>query len=402
MLKKRSDEVSARPLVSVIIPTHNRAALLQRALDSIFSQWGLGVEFDLETIVVDDGSMDSTAAVLAEFPQARYLRLSSHRGASAARNAGIEASHGTFICFLDDDDVWLPGRLRLQVPILERHPKAGAVYSQVLSTDSGKTDPSLKRAVSGNIFEALLSGTMMCIHSVLIRKEALDKVGYFDESLSTYEDWDLWLRLSFHYPFVFAPGLVAVWLVSPRGLWQSGDRKKENTEHVVEKALQMLPHSARSAEIERTTRARLALEYGKTWADILDALRTYPFLVRYGWARHWVSRAIRKLALKSEAPLRTVQDLCTQVKDATKSDPGVMFRWRVRQTLAKSWAETASSLAVRPARQKDAAHAAMHAVILAPSLLLRSALVPIILRGALAFCVGSAPESDLTSEHRGQ
>src|SRR6516162_2547473 len=133
---------ATRPLVSVIIATRNRAALLGRALDSVFSQWGLGVEFDLDVIVVDDASTDSTATVVAEYPQVRYLRLSTQRGVSAARNAGIEASRGTFVCFLDDDDVWLPGRLRLQLPVLERHPEAGAVYSQVLNTYSGETDPS--------------------------------------------------------------------------------------------------------------------------------------------------------------------------------------------------------------------------------------------------------------------
>src|SRR6516162_9246773 len=143
--------MSKRPLVSVIIPTRNRAALLQRALDTVFAQWGLGTEFDLEAIVVDDGSTDSTAAVLVGFPQVRCVRLSRHGGASAARNAGIEASQGDFICFLDDDDVWLPGRLRLQIPVLERHPEAGAVYSHVLNMITGKPFPGSARDACGSI-----------------------------------------------------------------------------------------------------------------------------------------------------------------------------------------------------------------------------------------------------------
>jgi glycosyltransferase involved in cell wall biosynthesis len=384
----------------VIIPTHNRAALLQRALDSVFSQWGLGVEFDLDVIIVDDGSTDSTAAVVAEFSQVRCLRLSSQRGASAARNAGIKTSRGAFICFLDDDDVWLPGRLRLQLPVLQRHPKAGAVYSQVLNTDSGKAYPSSSRAVSGQIFEALLAGNFMCVHSVLVRKEALDETGYFDEELSTYEDWDLWFRLSLRFPFVFAPGLVGVYLVSPRGLWQSAEREKENTERVIEKALQMLPDSTHSAELRRITRGRLALEYGKTWSEVLDVLRTYAFLVRYGWARHRVSRWMRKLALASESPLATLQKLCSELTEVGKCNAGVRNGWGIRQTVAKSWAETACSLAARPTRQKDAAYAAMHAVILKPSLLLRGALAPIIIRGVLAFCIAPAPDSNATPRHR--
>jgi glycosyltransferase involved in cell wall biosynthesis len=282
--------VSARPLVSVIIPTHNRAALLQRALDSVFSQWGLGVEFDLDVIVVDDGSTDSTAAVVAEFAQVRCLCLSSQLGASAARNAGIKASRGTFICFLDDDDVWLPGKLRLQVPVLERYPEAGAVYSQVFHQRVGKARPPSSRAVSGSIFNALLTGDFYILtHSVLIRSEAIKKTGYFDESLSTSEDWDLWLRLSFHFPFIFAPGLVGVYLASPRKPSLSELRTKEDTERVLAKAMQMLPE-ARSAELKRTVRVRRALDYATTWDEVLAALRTYPFMMRYLWARHCVSR----------------------------------------------------------------------------------------------------------------
>src|SRR5260370_9471328 len=156
----------ARPEVSVIIPTRNRAPLLARALDSVFSQEGHGDQFDLETIVVDDGSTDSTTAVVGEYAQVHYLRLSTPRGASAARNAGIEASRGVYICFLDDDDVWLPGRLKLQIPVLERHPEAGAVYSQVFHTLYGKAWPPSSHAVSGWIFETLLSPhNLFTVHS---------------------------------------------------------------------------------------------------------------------------------------------------------------------------------------------------------------------------------------------
>src|SRR5712691_3895396 len=229
--------MSARPLVSVIIPTRNRAALLARALDSVFSQYGLGEQFDLEVIVVDDGSTDATAAVVAEYAQVRYVRLPTNRGVAAARNAGIEASRGAFICFLDDDDVWLAGRLKLQIPAFRRHPEAGAVYSQVFDAHDGRAYPASSRAVSGRIFDALLSGNLIGgVGSVLIRHEALKKTGYFDESLPPCEDWDLWLRLSFHFPFVFVPGLVAVYLPSPRGLWQS--EKHKNNARVLEKALQ--------------------------------------------------------------------------------------------------------------------------------------------------------------------
>jgi len=396
--------MSARPLISVIIPTHNRAALLARALDSVFSQYGLGEQFDLEVIVVDDGSTDATATVVGEYAQVRCLRFSTNQGVAAARNAGIEAGRGAFICFLDDDDVWLPGRLKLQLPAFRRHPDAGAVYSQVFDAHDGKPYPASSRAVSGRIFDALLSGNLIGgVDAVLIRHEALTKTGYFDESLPPCEDWDLWLRLSFHFPIVFVPGLVAVYLPSLSGLWQSGE--KGNNARVIEKALQMVPDSRRFAELKRAARARTALKHGQTWAEIVAALRMHPSILRYSWARHYVSRWLLKLALRSEVPLSTLQELCAQMKGAT-SDPR-LSRWRVRQTVAKSWAETASSLALRPARQREAAYAATRAVALAPLLLVggtphapghqrRRALAPIIVRGALAFCFESMRSSETT------
>jgi glycosyltransferase involved in cell wall biosynthesis len=387
--------VTVRPLVSVIIATHNRAGLLGRALESVFTQDRLGEQFDVEVIVVDDCSTDSTPDVVREYSQVRYLRLSTRRGVSGARNAGIEASRGAFICFLDDDDVWLPGRLKLQLPVFERHPEAGAVYSQVFHTQSGKAYPEPSRAVSGWIFEALLSGNRMCVHSVLIRREAFEKTGYFDESLSSYEDWDMWLRLSFHFPFVFVPGLVAVYLVSPRGLWQSGVGAAENRARLIARALEMVPDSPQYAGLKRAARARVALADCPTWVKVLETLRTYPWVLRHDWARRYVTLWIRHLALKSESPLSTLRELCAQMK-AAAPDRRVRSRWGARQTVAKSWAAIACSLAVNPARQREAAYAAARAVTLAPSLLIRGALAPIIVRGIVASGVGGARRSEIT------
>jgi hypothetical protein len=192
---------------------------------------------------------------------------------------------------------------------------------------------------------------------------------------------------------VFAPGLVAVYLVTARGLWQTGTRAKENTERVIEKALRMLPDSPDYVELKRTARARLALEYSQAWTQVLEALRMYPFLVRYGWARQRVARWMRKLALKNDSPLSCLQEHCSQMKEAVESDTGLRNSWWVRQTIAKSWAETASYLAVRPAREREAAYAGARAAALAPSLLLRPAFAFLIFRGSLVFCLEWARSS---------
>ena len=120
-----------KPLVSVVIPTYNRAALLADALASVDAQVGTGSLFEVEIVVVDDASSDETAAVVQRHPSVRYIRHSTNRGGSAARNTGIAASTGSLIAFLDDDDLWLPNKLALQVPVLQAHPEAGGVYSHM-------------------------------------------------------------------------------------------------------------------------------------------------------------------------------------------------------------------------------------------------------------------------------
>src|SRR5262249_10110334 len=121
---------AARPLVSAIIPTRNRAHLLPGAIDSVLAQEGLGAQFDVEITVVDDASSDATSEVVRRYPAVRYIRLETQRGAAAARNAGIKASTGKYVAFQDDDDLWLPEKLRVQTAAMERHPEVGVVYGQ--------------------------------------------------------------------------------------------------------------------------------------------------------------------------------------------------------------------------------------------------------------------------------
>ena len=104
---------TSKPLVSVVIPTYNRAALLDEALSSAGAQVGAGTLFDVEIVVVDDASSNETPAAVRRHPTVRYIRHATNRGGSAARNTGIAASSGSLIAFLDDDDLWLPNKLVL-------------------------------------------------------------------------------------------------------------------------------------------------------------------------------------------------------------------------------------------------------------------------------------------------
>lgn len=122
------------PTVSVIIPTHNRANLIGKAIDSVLDQTCQ----DFEIIVIDDGSTDNTAEIVKGFDDFKihYISHELNRGTSAARNTGIKASRGEYIALLDSDDEWLPEKLDRQVEVLQDEPsEVGVVYSDVLYID---------------------------------------------------------------------------------------------------------------------------------------------------------------------------------------------------------------------------------------------------------------------------
>ncbi len=183
------------PLVSVIIPTRNRAHLLPRTLESVLRQ---STE-NLEVIVVDDGSTDSTGAVAAAAdPRVRVLRNPEPTGVSVARNRGIAAARGEWIAFCDDDDLWAPNKLPEQLTAAGR---AGAnwAYAGDVNVDdqlrvlSGgpPPDPAAVMALLPRCNPLASGGS-----NVVVRSSVLAEVGGFDPALRRTEDWDLWIRIA--------------------------------------------------------------------------------------------------------------------------------------------------------------------------------------------------------------
>src|SRR5712691_1887639 len=272
----RRAELRELPVVSVIIPTHNRADLLPEALDSVYAQEGLGECFEMQVIVVDDASTDATPQVMQQYPAVHYIRLATNQGESAARNAGIKASQGKYVAFLDDDDLWLPHRLRVQVPVLEENPEVGGVYGQNIIRGEGIENPGwpdAHRAPSGNVFQAFLLEDFISINTILVRREAFEKAGYFDESLKTMQYYDICLRLAFHVPFVFIPGSVAIQRYSRGGNWTVtvvGGVYEHTHTYVIERALGLLPDTAEYAEVKRQARAALFAEIAKSLVSVAE------------------------------------------------------------------------------------------------------------------------------------
>jgi GT2 family glycosyltransferase len=201
------------PLVSVITPTYSRAALLPRAIASVLSQDFI----DLELIVVDDGSNDGTQEVLAGIkdPRLSCIRFDQNRGIGAARHEAVSRARGELIAFVDSDDVWLPGKLRFQVEVLQRHPTIDVLFGDYRNINymehqdrSGfeQTERGLARVqvraleadvleITAGLPEALLVANVIGTCSmVVLRRGLFERVGNFDTRLSGPEDFELWWR----------------------------------------------------------------------------------------------------------------------------------------------------------------------------------------------------------------
>lgn len=176
------------PLISVIVPTYNRADYIAEAVESALAQ----TYAPLELIVVDDGSTDNTPVVLATYvDRLAYIRQ-ENRGIGAARNAGVARSAGEFVAFLDDDDRWLPDKLRLQMEAFREAPDLDAVYGhaeQFISPELDARSAARLRRFPGKAQPAPIA----C--ALLIRREGFDRVGPFDEALRIGVDMDWYARL---------------------------------------------------------------------------------------------------------------------------------------------------------------------------------------------------------------
>jgi glycosyltransferase involved in cell wall biosynthesis len=170
---------------------------------------------DLEIVVVDDASTDDTPDVCKRLDGIRYFRLTSNRGLAEARNEGMCASSADFVAFLDDDDQRLPGSLDLQLQALMSSAEAAFSYGRLLLSDPVHHLPTgviiPERAPHGDVFWDLLEQNFISPATVVARKEIVLAQGGFRSGLGGVEDWDLWLRLTEHWPVIVAEDAVAIY-----------------------------------------------------------------------------------------------------------------------------------------------------------------------------------------------
>jgi glycosyltransferase involved in cell wall biosynthesis len=225
---------TATPLVSVIIPTYNRARLLPDAMASVLSQTYPRIEL----IIVDDGSTDETPELLRQYGDRIRVVRQANAGPAIARNRGIAIATGEIIAFLDSDDQWLPTKLERQVASLQA---AGPEVVCCLCNCSvrfanGKTGstfaiadtmPDRPTGIWLNPVEILLNRFVMFNQAVAIRREVLERVGYFDESLRFGEDYELPFRLALQGPWTIIRDELVIYHEASPGSWAKAALREE-------------------------------------------------------------------------------------------------------------------------------------------------------------------------------
>jgi len=185
--------------VSVIIPTFNRCFLLKKAIESVLAQ----TYRHFELIVVDDGSTDQTAELLAAYDEVIYLRQ-ENSGPAAARNRGVRAAAFDLIAFLDSDDCFDKRKLEIQVAAMRDNPACLISHTDELWFRHGQVlnQKNRHQRAGGFIFAECLPLCAVGMSTVMLRRRLFDAVGFFDEDFPCCEDYDLWLRVAANHAFL--------------------------------------------------------------------------------------------------------------------------------------------------------------------------------------------------------
>jgi glycosyltransferase involved in cell wall biosynthesis len=250
------------PLVSVVIPTYKRPGFLTEGLDSVFAQ----TFTDFEVIVVEDGSREARPVLEPYGNRVRY-HWQPNQGVSVARNTGARLARGSWLAFLDDDDLWLPGKLAAQLALTKREPALGIVHTDRYILENGKLRRTLRaergeRLPSGWVNRELFFENFILTSSVLFRHELFERLGGFDPALSYGEDYKLWLRAAFECPIGFVDEPLVTYRIHGGGLSDDELRMKPQGLAILEGLLRERP-ALYSEYGSGRVRARLHLDHLK-------------------------------------------------------------------------------------------------------------------------------------------
>lgn len=216
----------SRPLVSVLMNCYNGACFLREAIDSVIGQ----TYENWELVFWDNRSTDDSAAICKSYRDSRirYFLSDRHTNLGGARSLALQQARGDLVAVLDTDDLWLPRKLAMQVPLFAR-PEVGIVISDTIFFNNAGEEKRLYRRITprqGRVFHELVTRYFVSLETVVLRKIAIDSLDQsFDASLSHISDFDLIVRLSLNWQLAYVPEVLAKWRVHPNsGTWQESGR----------------------------------------------------------------------------------------------------------------------------------------------------------------------------------
>jgi len=241
------------PLISVIIPTFNNETTIGETINSVLNQtWK-----NLELIVVNDGSQDSTLDIINSIADSRIKVFSyPNAGVAASRNRGISQAKGEFISFLDADDLWTIDKLETQLKALQENPQAAVAYSWTDHIDRNNQflRGGSRHLLNGDVYAELLKSNFVASGSnILVRAQALKEVGDFNKSLTPAEDWDMYLRLASRYHFVAVPSPQILYRITSTSASSNVFKMEAVCLQIIEQQYSQAPKPIQSLKTESLT-----------------------------------------------------------------------------------------------------------------------------------------------------
>ncbi len=228
-------------LVSVAIATYNMGQYLPQAVESVLAQTYPNVEVQ----IVDDGSTDETPSILKQLERDRRVHSCRqvNSGQARAKNRAVSLSRGSYVAFLDADDVWHPDKLERQMRLFQGRPELGVVYSDYECVDAqGRPlDKGVTPMRRGWVTGPLLIENFVCYSAGVVRRECLERNGGFDESLQMGIDYDLWLRLSAQWQFDFVPAATVSYRIWAGQMSKNYRKRYESAIHIMKTFLEKNP-----------------------------------------------------------------------------------------------------------------------------------------------------------------
>jgi glycosyltransferase involved in cell wall biosynthesis len=273
-------------LISIITPTYNREKFLPAAIDSVLNQ----TYKNFELIIVDDGSTDNTPALMVTYlekdSRIKYLQQ-ANQGQSVARNYALSIANGDFICFLDSDNYWPEDKLERSIRAFESHPEVDIVYGDCITIDEqgNELHRNNMRRHSGNIAALLLKDNFVSMNTTMTRRKCFDEMGGMSGKRRVADDYDLWLKFSARFQFLYIPEFLAYYRVMENQISTNKKLRFDTNEKIILDFLEAYPDRLSSKQKKeglcafycRKARHYAGVDKSEAYGALLSAIKINPF-----------------------------------------------------------------------------------------------------------------------------